>query len=116
MLAQDAVLGRQQKKSRSPVGAARICTNPETRNEQRPSASELITKNHRAFSPAPMILPTFILFLRHALLRTLPHPPIHPLIHSLIPELRILRLHHPMPLIGKIKHLRRHAQQLQRVE
>src|ERR1700722_5319320 len=43
-------------------------------------------------------------------------PLIYPVIHRLVPKLRILRLLHPVPLIRKIQHLRRHAFHLQRGE
>ena len=41
-------------------------------------------------------------------------PPVAPVPHRLIPELRVLRLQHPVPFIRKVKHLARHIQPLQR--
>src|SRR5581483_6376558 len=41
------------------------------------------------------------------------HPLVHPVVDRLVPELRILRLEHPMAFIGEVEHLRRHALALQ---
>src|ERR1019366_8783765 len=43
-------------------------------------------------------------------------PLVHPIVHRLPPELRVLRLQHPVSLVRKVKHLARHLQPLQRVE
>src|ERR1035438_278321 len=43
-------------------------------------------------------------------------PLIHPIVHRLVPKLRILRLQHPVAFGREIKHLRRHAFHLQRRE
>ena len=34
-------------------------------------------------------------------------PLVHPVVDGLVPELRVLRLEHPVPLVGKIEHLAR---------
>ncbi|KAF5408233.1 MAG: hypothetical protein Udaeo2_16090 [Candidatus Udaeobacter sp.] len=40
-------------------------------------------------------------------------PLIHPIVHCLIPKLRVLRLEHPMAFVREIQHFRRHFQHLQ---
>jgi hypothetical protein len=40
-------------------------------------------------------------------------PLIHPIINRLVPELRVLRLKHPMTFIREVQHFRRHLQHLQ---
>src|SRR6266849_5784758 len=43
-------------------------------------------------------------------------PLVHPLIHRLVPEPRILRFQYPVAYVGEVEHLRRHAHDLQRGE
>jgi hypothetical protein len=35
----------------------------------------------------------------------LPHPLVHPIVHSFVPQLGILRLQHPVAFVGEVEHL-----------
>src|SRR5437660_877914 len=45
--------------------------------------------------------------------QSLLRPLIHPIVHRLVPELRVLRLQYPVSFVGKVEHLRWHAHRLQ---